>query len=215
MTPVAETVPVAETAPATSASILASNRAYRERNKERIALSKKEWAARNREKINAYKREWRARNPDKVRASRQRYNAKHPDRVKESYAAWMERNREAYRARKKEYDRKRRQKLWTSSRSGGEAALVHIRSALQQNQMYASIWSKLQGYSLETREDIASETLLVMLEHPELTVDQAIPRARSSHYRAIRDWGVVSLDEPITRGGSQHDYYIHSDMERF
>lgn len=200
----------------TSAERLESVKGSHIRNKERDAASKKEWAARNKDKLAAASARYRAKNKAKIAEADRRYRQANAEACREQRRRWKAANPDKVAQSRREW-RKRylRRNFAPSSRSGGEAALVHIRTLVRGNDLYAAIWSALSGVGHDHREDIASEAFLLMTENPQMRVAEAIPLARRMHLRATRDWGVISLDAPMINSGNMHEILISSDMEHF
>jgi len=92
----------------------AAQKAYRERNRERIAAKKKawyernagttnDWYKRNRERKAATVKAWRERNPERKVAIEKAWRERNRERVAAKKKAWRERNRERVAATSKTY----------------------------------------------------------------------------------------------------------------
>jgi len=83
-------------------------RAYRERNREKLARQAQQWAERNREKSNQIKKNWDLRNPDKVREQDANWRAANPERKRQNNRRQYRNNREARVESVQKYKRKNR-----------------------------------------------------------------------------------------------------------
>lgn len=68
-------------------------KAYREQNRDRIAIQKRESSIRNKDKIAKYQKAWRLANAERLRAWNREYHQKHPPKKRTP-----EQNRRYYRA---------------------------------------------------------------------------------------------------------------------
>lgn len=89
----------------------ASDKAYRELNRERIAATKKAWRDRNRERRATTDKAWRERNRERKAAIDNAWRERNRERMATTVKAWAERNRE----RVVEYNRRRRCRVRNSS----------------------------------------------------------------------------------------------------
>ena len=71
----------------------AYEKAYYEKNKEKIKAKSKAWAIENREKSNASKREYELRNSEEIRKTKKKYREKNSERIKGKSKAYYEANR--------------------------------------------------------------------------------------------------------------------------
>ena len=78
--------------------VLATSRAWKEKNPERVKELHKRWVEQNREQKNLTNRAWRENNPKKVKEQRLKYNTAHKAQRRAQAAAWRAANRDRHRA---------------------------------------------------------------------------------------------------------------------
>lgn len=101
------------------------------------------WRSRNKEKVAETKRQWKKNNPDKVKQYRETFNEKHPEIAKNSWNDWREKNMDHV----KEVD-----KIWkANNKDRTNAASKRSRDKRVQNGKYKELFEqrKLDGRTKE------------------------------------------------------------------
>ena len=100
-----------EALPIEKRKVAASQKAYREANREKVAASQKAYREANREKVVASKKAWYEANREKVAASQKAWYEANREKVAASQKAWYEANREKVAASQKSYREANREKV--------------------------------------------------------------------------------------------------------
>ncbi|REF69610.1 hypothetical protein BDD41_2320 [Paracoccus versutus] len=179
----------ADCTPEEWAAILERNRAYcatRDPEKRREAYK------RYMEKLRA--------NPElmeKHRARQKRYRENNREKINATKRRCRQRNPEHYRA----YYRK-----WHALNAASKApepgsGLAELRAKVRTETIYAQIWALLPDkMSVEWREDIASEAMVLMLAGDCDDPAEAVKLGRTNLNRATSSYGMISLDAEVTEG---------------
>lgn len=142
---------------------------------ERKRAYRREWSRRNKEHLRAYQKRWKLKNRDHVLAYNRKYN-------------------------------KSRDRSTTPGRSAGDATLVHLRCSLMSNETYRAVWDALPNNMKRiTREEVAAEAVILLLEGTAKTPAEAVKLGRDNYFRLFSKFGVVSMDEPIFEKRTLHD----------
>ena len=88
-----------------------SDKAYRERNRERRAATNKAWRERNRERVAATNKAWYERNRERRAETRKAYRERNREQIEAYRKAWCERNRERKAAIDKAYRERNRERV--------------------------------------------------------------------------------------------------------
>lgn len=90
--------------------------------------------------------------------------------------------------------------------------LVHIRRAVMSDQMYREVMAAIPSkYHLNTREDIATEALLLWLDGTATDAADAVKQGMRTYFKMFNQFGTVSLDETFGDGDLRRIDTLSSD----
>ena len=99
----------------------AYNKAYYEKNKEKIKARKKAYYEKNKEKLNAYNKAYHENNKEKMNARSKAYKKNNKEKIKAYNKAYHENNREKRVATAKVYYEKNKEKIKAYNKAYGKA----------------------------------------------------------------------------------------------
>lgn len=164
--------------------------------------------------------EQKAAHRERVRRWRERtggeydreYRVKNADKIMAYSKAWKIKNREAHLGHKRKY----RAGIHLSSSSLGAAALLHIRRSVTTDQMYRDVMVAIPAkYHIDTREDIATEAIILMLDGTATNAAEAVALGIKQHFRLFSKFNTISLDEDRGDGFRLIDRIATDHMEAF
>lgn len=182
----------ADCTPEEWAALLARNRAYCAKKKTRDPDKQRENCKRYMERIRADPERL-----EKYRARQRRYREENQEKIAAKKRRCYHRNPEKYRA----YYRKWRALKAASMASEPGSGLAELRARVKSEAIYAQIWALLPDQmSVEWREDIASEAMVLMLAGDCDDPAEAVKLGRTNLNRATSSYGMISLDAEVTEG---------------
>ncbi len=157
------------------------------------------------EKLRERQRRYREKNREKIAATKRRCRQRNPEKYRAHYRKWYELNGRKWYAQNRHV---------ASKVPEPGLGLADMRARVRTEATYAQIWALLPDQmSVEWREDIASEAMVLMLAGDCDDPAEAVKLGRSNLNRATSSYGTISLDAEISEGRRMIDM-IADDVPR-